>query len=209
MLPVAAIAAKMLAPTVGSVVGSIVGEISQKLTGGLTGAAGGQSPFEVLGNIGKAFEKLFGKKRRQRPHRCQPLPQPFSPGPGFPLANPLGTLKDSLGLLQSLMPNLQKVLSMFPGNQGTGTPNFPGSTPGQSFPTTPSVPGHSGSEGGYGRIDSLMNQAEAILNNPNASEADKLRAQRMMSDAQNLFQMFSKLIQQQSEMMRTAIQNIR
>jgi len=197
---VAAVATKVLAPSVGSLVGSIAGDIGQKALGTVTGGAlGGSNPLDL---ISKAFEKLFGRPQSTQPHMCHQRPLPFSPAPGFPLGNPLGALREHQAAFQSLMQQLQKCLGVLQGNAPAAAGAAAGA--GQSSATTSAT---STGASQFGRVDSLMNQAEQIMNNPNATEADKLKAQKLMSEAQNLFQMFSRFIQQIADFFSTAIRN--
>jgi hypothetical protein len=190
---------KALAPSVGGLVGSIVGDIGSKVVSGAAGGALGGilNPFDIVKNIGTAFENIFGKKQPTRhQHTCPPLPLPFSPPPGFPLGNPVGVLKDVGATLESLVAQMQKLLS---GQQG--------SAPSISRPSTSVASTGGGTAGAAvasgGKVDELMAEANRILKDPNASESEKLRAQELMSQANNLFQFLSKIIQMVNEMFRS------
>ena len=56
---------------------------------------------------------------------------------------------------------------------------------------------------GAGEIDKLMDEARATLSDPNAKFEDKLAAQQKMSTAMTLFQFFSAIIKQFSDMANT------
>jgi hypothetical protein len=63
-------------------------------------------------------------------------------------------------------------------------------------------------------VSSMMGEATALLNNAKNPDgtinvANQLRAQQMMADAKNLFEMVSKLLSMLSEMQKTALQNMR
>ena len=65
----------------------------------------------------------------------------------------------------------------------------------------------SGNEGGWGKIDSMMSQAEQLMNSDKPS--DQLKAQQLMQKAQRMFEMISKMMEQQSQMISKAIQAIK
>lgn len=63
-------------------------------------------------------------------------------------------------------------------------------------------------------VSSMMSQATVLLNNCKNPDgtinvANQLRAQQMMEDAKNLYEMVSKLLSMLSEMQKTALQNMR
>jgi hypothetical protein len=59
----------------------------------------------------------------------------------------------------------------------------------------------------HGDIDAMMADANKLLQSDNLH--DQLMGQELMSKAMNMFEAISKLIQQQADMQKTAIQNIR
>ncbi|MEZ5403563.1 MAG: hypothetical protein R2729_28040 [Bryobacteraceae bacterium] len=63
------------------------------------------------------------------------------------------------------------------------------------------------SESQWGNIDSMMAEAEKLAMSKNPS--DQLKAQKLMQQAQQMFQTISKLLSQLSEMFKTAMGNIR
>jgi hypothetical protein len=65
----------------------------------------------------------------------------------------------------------------------------------------------SSSSGGWGNIDSMMSQAESLMNSDKPS--DQLKAQQLMQKAQRMFEMISKMMEQKSQMMSRAIQAIK
>ncbi|MBL0160865.1 MAG: hypothetical protein IPP47_27845 [Bryobacterales bacterium] len=65
----------------------------------------------------------------------------------------------------------------------------------------------SSSSGGWGNIDSMMSQAESLMNSDKPS--DQLKAQQLMQKAQRMFEMISKMMEQRSQMMSKAIQAIK
>lgn len=65
----------------------------------------------------------------------------------------------------------------------------------------------SGGSGGWGNIDSMMAQAESLMNSDKPS--DQLKAQQLMQKAQRMFEMISKMMEQKSQMMSKAIQAIK
>lgn len=65
----------------------------------------------------------------------------------------------------------------------------------------------SGASGGWGNIDSMMSQAESLMNSDKPS--DQLKAQQLMQKAQRMFEMISKMMEQRSQMMSKAIQAIK
>ncbi len=65
----------------------------------------------------------------------------------------------------------------------------------------------SGASGGWGNIDSMMSQAESLMNSDKPS--DQLKAQQLMQKAQRMFEMISKMMEQRSQMMSRAIQAIK
>src|SRR5262245_28104512 len=110
MAQAVSIAASVLAPGIGSAVSSIVGQVAKSAIGG------GASPLGMAGSIFDAFQNIFGQQRQQRPQAfCPPFPLPFSPVPGFPLNNPFGVLKDSLGMINQMVPTLQNAMNAFNG----------------------------------------------------------------------------------------------
>lgn len=63
-------------------------------------------------------------------------------------------------------------------------------------------------------VTSMMSEATALLNNCKNPDgtinvANQLRAQQLMNDAKNLFEMVSKLLQMLSDMQKTAIENMK
>jgi len=248
-LPLIGVAAKVLAGPVGSVLGSVFGGVTG--SGGLGQVAGAllSGPENLFKGIGKAFGKLFGRKRKKPAMRCPARPQPFrppltrlheqfkgindqlgkigdklgklleglnkqipaSPGgqPGAPPAGGFPAQPLTAGLQQALH-TLQDLLGKLTGKQW-GDPHIrPGQSPGGAVSLNPQplppAPGDSVAAAGN-KIDGMMKQAEQLMMSDN--KADQLKGQKMMQDAQNLFQMMSNLLKAQADMQKAAIQNMR
>ncbi len=217
MPPVAAIAGSLLSGPIGGVVSSIAGNIGGSLLGGVGGAGGQGGPLggvgnivnKALGGIKNAFGKLFGRKRKSRGFPSFPtMPLPFSPGAGGgfninTLNNPLGqlgNLSQALGPAGNILQQLAQKLggSGSKGGLQVGIGGEAGKPP--SFPTPPT--GQFG-----GNIDAMMDQAETLMKSDKLM--DQIKGQTLMMKASNLFSLISKMIEMKSQMMRTAIQNIR
>jgi hypothetical protein len=145
-------------------------------------------------------------------------PMPFSAAQGSPLANAMQNPFDALGplkqLLGSLMPALGKMLEALGGGGSataaggsTAAPSSGGGVSGSQGSGGSSAPAIGGDSQGWGAIDSMMAEAEKLAKSKNPS--DQLRAQQLMNQAQQMFQTISKLLQQMSEMFKTAIGNIK
>jgi hypothetical protein len=141
--------------------------------GPIGGALGLPNPAQILGSIGNAFGSLFGQKP-SLPHMCHPQPLPFSPVPGFPLNNPFGVLKPAFPDISKLAPALENILNIFQGRPGVQTP---------SSPSTGGTSSTKSEFGNFGRIDSLMDEAKALMNKENPSQADLAKAQELMQRA--------------------------
>ncbi len=237
-LPLIGVAAKVLAGPVGSVLGSVFSGVAGG--GGLGQVAGAllSGPEKLFPGIGKAFGKLFGRKRKKPQMRCPARPQPFRP----PLTglreqfqginDQLGKIGEKLGKLleglntptsagggvpanspPGLQPTpqlLQDVLGKLTGKQWgdphVGTGQHPGGAVGFDPQPDPPRPGDSVAAAGN-KIDGMMKQAEQLMMSD--SKADQLKGQKMMQDAQNLFQMMSNLLKAQADMQKAVIQNMR
>jgi hypothetical protein len=260
-LPLIGVAAKVLAGPVGSVLGSVFSGVAG--SGGLGQVAGTllSGPEKLFKGIGKAFGKLFGRKRKKPQMRCPARPQPFRP-PLARLHEQFKGINDQLGKLGEKLGKLLEGLNQPAGNkfdnlgiqdlmstvnqseelaQGTGVPANPmtaglqqalqalpdllgkltgtqwgdphvgaGQSPGGAVgfdpQPDPPVPGDSVAAAGN-RIDGMMKQAEQLMMSDN--KADQLKGQKMMQDAQNMFQMMSNLLKAQADMQKAVIQNMR
>jgi hypothetical protein len=95
--------------------------------------------------------------------------------------------------------NLADVPSSVPFTINPATPaNSPGTT-------APSI--YDPNKQYHGDIDAMMADANKLLQSDNLH--DQLMGQELMSKAMNMFEAISKLIQQQADMQKSAIQNIR
>lgn len=173
------------------------------------------SPLQVAGAIHGTFEKLFNRSSQNGQVEVAPQPVPFQLPPAT--ANPSlsgvqGVLSQTLqqlyglispgalppsitgGSFDQVLGNLQQVLGTL-GGTGSGNANGASLANPSSFAS------------GAGKVDNLMKEAERLLLSDN--KADQLRGQRMMQDAQNLFQMLSQLLKAQADMQRAAISNMR
>ncbi len=80
---------------------------------------------------------------------------------------------------------------------GTGSGSASGASgPAGGFSTS--------NEGGWGKIDSMMAEAEKLSTSD--KQSDQLKAQKMMQQAQRMFEMISKMLEQMSQMLSKSIQ---
>lgn len=212
---------------VGGPLGGVLGSIMGQMTGG-------GDPGQLLQSVMKAFDGIFkggSGAKGQMPTPFAPQPLPFSSGPGgvaITIQSPLNALQqgvpagieqlskmmgDILGKLQGLTGNSAGIgslagatagagaLSAFGGASGSGA-SSPASSGGSA-----SAPASTGNSGGWGNIDSMMSQAESLMNSDKPS--DQLKAQQLMQKAQRMFEMISKMMEQRSQMMSKAIQAIK
>jgi len=208
---------------VGGPLGGVLGSIMGQLTGG-------GNPAELLGSVMKAFEGIFksggsGAKGGQlaQPFPAQPLP--FSSGPGgvtITIQSPLNALQQGQAapmdmqqiskLLGDLLSKLQGVAgggaaSAAVGAAGLSAGSAVGSAASSASGGGSAAPASTGNSGGWGNIDSMMSQAESLMNSDKPS--DQLKAQQLMQKAQRMFEMISKMMEQRSQMMSKAIQAIK
>ncbi|MBL0160867.1 MAG: hypothetical protein IPP47_27855 [Bryobacterales bacterium] len=212
---------------VGGPLGGVLGSIMGQLTGG-------GNPAELLGSVMKAFEGIFksggnGAKGGQlaQPFPAQPLP--FSSGPGgvtITIQSPLNALQQGQAAptdMQQISKLLGDLLSKLQGVAGGGAASAAvgaaglsaGSAVGSAVGSAASAssgggsaaPASTGNSGGWGNIDSMMSQAESLMNSDKPS--DQLKAQQLMQKAQRMFEMISKMMEQRSQMMSKAIQAIK
>jgi hypothetical protein len=188
MFPVAL--AKMFAPSVGSALTGIASDILQKGLGSVgRGGLPGANPLQLFGNLSSAFDAIFGKKP-SRPHVCHPHPLPFSPTQGFPLNNPFGALRPAINNLQQMGSGLENVMNVLQGrpfNPASGASQF----------------------GDFGRIDTLMDQAKALMNKENPSQKDLMQAQELMSRATTLSTLMSNIMSAFFQTQKSIAGNIR
>jgi hypothetical protein len=204
MAQAVSIAASVLAPGIGSAVSSIVGQVAKSAIGG------GGGPLGMAGSIFDAFQNIFGQQRQQRPPVfCPPLPLPFSPGPGFPLANPFGILQQSAGLLNQMLPQLQDAIQCFGGGGGRGGIFDGTSNTFNPTPTSSRRPDFSAEQ--FSAPDSLMAQAQDLLKpGPNGeppSQQNIFKAQQLMSSANLLAETLSTLLKKIFDIGGKALQN--
>ncbi|MFN0171781.1 MAG: hypothetical protein ACKV22_35665 [Bryobacteraceae bacterium] len=207
-------------------------------------------PANLIGGIGKAFGKLFGRKKKKPRHQCPQRPMPFQPPfAGMQqtlqgIGNKLGQITDQLGkLVQGLQQGLQgmgqgagqggaaggaqgpmgmqQIVQMLQDMIGklTGQGGAVGGAQGGGSLAPSTGAGGGSSAGGVSggnadsigaagsKIDGMMKSAEQLMLSEN--KADQLKGQKMMQDAQNMFQMMSNLIKTQGDMQKAAIQNMR
>lgn len=218
-LPIVGAVANVLTGPVGSVLSGVFGGVAEKVL---------QAPAKLFKGVGKAFKRLFGRKKRRK-HQCQPRPQPF----GLPQAvqqnwmlkgigNQLSKITDQLGQISNQLSKLfgganapfqpqqlgqvaqnlfSQLAKCFPQS-----PAAPAAAPASSYSAPASSLGSSVEAGGA-KIDGMMKQAEQLMLSEN--KADQLKGQKMMQDAQNMFSMLSNLIKAMGDMQRSAIQNMR
>jgi hypothetical protein len=200
MAQAVSIAASVLAPGIGSAVSSIVGQVAKSAIGG------GGGPLGMAGSIFDAFQNIFGQQRQQRPPVfCPPMPLPFSPGPGFPLANPFQVLQQSTGLLNQMLPQLQQAIECF-GGRGGRPGIFDGSSNTLAQGRRPDF-----SPEQFSAPDSLMAQAQDLLKpGPNGeppSQQNIFKAQQLMSSANLLAETLSTLLKKIFDIGGKALQN--
>ncbi len=203
---------------VGGPLGGVLGSIMGQMTGG-------GNPAQLLGSVMKAFEGIFksgggGKSQMQTPFPPQPLP--FSSGPGgvtITIQSPLNALQQGAPAgLEQISKSLGDLLSKLQGLTGGGASGAAfagaGASAGASLGASAgaaaggsSAPASTGNSGGWGNIDSMMSQAESLMNSDKPS--DQLKAQQLMQKAQRMFEMISKMMEQRSQMMSKAIQAIK
>ncbi len=212
---------------VGGPLGGVLGSIMGQLTGG-------GNPAELLGSVMKAFDGIFksgggnGAKGGQlaQPFAAQPLP--FSSGPGgvtITIQSPLNALQQGQAApmdMQQISKMLGDLLSKLQGLAGGGAASAATGAAGLAAGSAASsasagsagvsgggsaAPASTGNSGGWGNIDSMMSQAESLMNSDKPS--DQLKAQQLMQKAQRMFEMISKMMEQRSQMMSKAIQAIK
>ena len=214
MPPAASLAVSVLAPKLSPLVTSIVGEIGAKFVGN-TGVNSMGSPVNaIIEGFGNAFNKIFGRKRKRRPPISQrPLPFALTPYSSYHVRDHRSTQhvrdhRSTQHVIDCATPGLSKVIDCL---SRQSLPSAP------LTPVAEERPGSQSSTSSWGYIDELIRQAESLLKPKKdsngkdipPSEADKLAAQKMMSDAQNLFQMWSKLMAVASDNFGKIIANIR
>ncbi len=180
----------------------------------------------------RAFLALVGltfPKSAQSTPAVRPRPVPFSPGQaaGVP-RNPLAALASlqagpmgatSGRQLQGLLGELDQLIAMLSPQARGGSPAPGAATPrgiagAPAAPVAPAAttggmdkPTAMGGGGGWGNIDAMMNQANQLLQSD--KQSDQLRGQMLMMKAMRLFEMISKMLEQQSQLASKAIQAIR
>lgn len=217
----------MIDQLVGSLLPSNLGNI----VGGILGGIGGSSPIgqiaggigKAISGIGKAFKKLFGRKKKRRHHQCHPQPQPFSnpcanPNINVNQYNPLQNLAGLPAQLNQVSQQIQNVLSQLTGSIPTqlgqaaaAGAGLTGSIPTQLGNLTgasqASSSGVSMSESSsWGKIDSMMAEAEKLMLSD--KKEDQLKGQKMMNQATQMFQAISAMLKAAQDMAQTAIRNI-
>jgi hypothetical protein len=149
----------------------------------------------------------------------QPMPAAFSSQGMDPTAaaNPLGGLRSlggQNGGLKQIMAALNQMIGGLQGaSQGGGAY---GSSPAGSVSlgiqptqsgTTPQLGAQPAAGQGWSNIDSMMSQANQLMQSPNQS--DQLQGQQLMEQAQRMFELVSQMMSQQSELVSKAIQNMK
>ena len=176
MSDVAKVASKVVSPVVDTVTG-IAGDVA-KVVGSAGNALGPLNPLQVFGQVSDVFGGLIGQVTKN-PLPFSPIPLPFSPANlASVVTSPISTIKDAIfnsPVAVALNPTV-KAPSLRPSNDLLA---------------------------GAGEIDKLMDEARATLSDPNAKFEDKLAAQQKMSTAMTLFQFFSAIIKQFSDMANT------
>jgi hypothetical protein len=218
---------KMLGPA-GLAIDILSSLMSAKKSGGAESSSGGidigqlqsarQNLQAQLGQFAALRQQLSIGQDGSISISMSAQPMPFSAAPGSPMAeamkNPLGGLGALKDLFSKLMPALEQAIGQLSG-QSKGAASGGAASSGASAPSGASE-GASASNGGseilsseskWGNIDSMMAEAEKLAMSKNPS--DQLKAQKMMQQAQQMFQTISKMLQQLSEMFRTAIGNVK
>jgi hypothetical protein len=113
----------------------------------------------------------------------------FSRPVGTP-GSPAGSMQD----IKRLTSQLDQILGSLTANQ-----------PGNPIPTGSGQAAMVASAGG--NIDSMMSQAEQLLSSD--KQSDQIKGQMLMQKAMRLFEMISKMMEQQSQLASKAIQAIR
>ncbi|MEZ5403561.1 MAG: hypothetical protein R2729_28030 [Bryobacteraceae bacterium] len=223
---------KMLGPA-GFAIDILGGLLSKK--GGSTGSAGGGFNIaemhqarlrlqEQLGRVTALQQQLSIGQNGTISIRVSAQALPFSAPAGSPMAdamkNPFGALGSLKDLLGPLMPALENALRQLSGGGTSGAASSAapapesassvGSGPSASAQASSSPASSSGilsSESQWGNIDSMMAEAEKLAMSKNPS--DQLKAQKLMQQAQQMFQTISKLLSQLADMFKTAMGNVK
>lgn len=201
--------AKVVTGPVGSVVTGILNKVG---VGGISPVF--TNPLQLAGAIQGAFQSLFQRERASEEVEAPPRPLPFRPptNASFSQLPVIGdVLRQALARLTSLSNGGAAGVSALPGALDQvlkQLPQLASSLAGlPSAAPSPSASASSSLAASGGKVDSMMKEAERLMLSEN--KADQLRGQRMMMDAQNLFQMLSQLLKAQSDMQRAAIGNLR
>ncbi len=168
----------------------------------------------LLAQVGMAFPKAG-----LQPAAAQRRPRAFSPSAasGRFGQNPLAAFNGPQAMgaagtngLKDLVGQLDQMIALL-SPQASATQAAAGSAPSAYTAAAAPVGGSevraTGGGGGWGNIDSMMQQAEQLMQSDNQS--DQLKGQMLMQRAMRLFEMISKMMEQQSQLASKAIQAIR